>query len=180
MQITSLFLQNFRNYEKAHVVFSPGINLIYGPNAHGKTNLLEALYFLITGRSFRTQSLRDLIYFGADFFRLKAFFIKNGVSQTLEVYFDGEKKKLLWNQTPLTSLSALYGILQGVLIAPEDLQILKGSPSLRRRFLDVQIAQVSPLYLHHLSRYQKAMKHRNTLLRRKQTQTLFCLGKTDG
>ena len=90
MELKSLYLRNFRNYEEAAVAFSPGLNVIYGDNAQGKTNLLEAIHLLITGRSFRTHHLRDLIRFKSPAFYLEAHFEKNGVEQLLKLNFDGE------------------------------------------------------------------------------------------
>jgi DNA replication and repair protein RecF len=172
MELKSLYLRNFRNYEEATVAFSPGLNVIYGENAQGKTNLLEAIHLLITGRSFRTHHMRDLIRFKAPSFYLEAHFEKNGVDQLLKLNFDGEGRTLIHNATPLPSLSSLLGILNGVIVSPEDHELVKGGPAARRQFLDLQIACESPLYLHHLSRYTRAMKQRNTLLRRKKIETI--------
>ncbi len=172
MNLTSLFLRNFRNYEEAHFTFSPTLNYIYGENAQGKTNLLEAIHLLITGRSFRTQRLSDLIRFGAPAFYVEAQFKKNGIEQQLKVTFDGEGRTIVHNATSIPSLSALLGILNVVIISPEDHELVKGGPSARRQFIDLQIACESPLYLHHLSRYHRAMKHRNVLLRRRKIDTV--------
>lgn len=172
MKLKSLYLKNFRNYAEALIPFSPKLNFIYGKNAQGKSNLLEAIHLLITGRSFRTHHLTDLIRFGASAFFLEAHFEKNGVEQRLSLSFDGKKKLLIYNATPLPSFSALLGILNGVILAPEDHELIKGGPASRRHFLDLQLACESPLYLHHLSRYNRAMRHRNLLLRRKQFETI--------
>jgi len=172
MKLHSLYLRNFRNYEEAMTTFSPKLNYIYGENAQGKTNLLEAIYLLITGRSFRTHHLTDLIRFDAPAFYLEAHFEKNGVEQILKLTFDGEGRTIIHNATPIPSLSGLLGILNGVIISPEDNELVKGSPAARRQFLDLQLACENPLYLHHLSRYLRAMKQRNILLRHNKLETI--------
>lgn len=172
MRLHSLLLRNFRNYEEAAITFSPQLNYIHGENAQGKTNLLEAIYLLITGRSFRTTHLRDLIRFTSSAFYLEAHFEKNGVDQVLKLHFNGEERTLIHNATHLTSLSALLGILNGVIIATEDHELVKGGPAARRQFLDLLIACESPFYLYHLSRYIRAMKQRNTLLRQRKLENI--------
>lgn len=167
MQILSLYLRNFRNYEEAFFSFSPGVNLIIGENGVGKTNLLEALYLLMTGRSFRSSHLSELIHFGKSDFYLEAQFVKNGISQTLKIYATGKEKRILHNFTPLPSLSTLFGIVQGVLFTPQDHELIRGHPACRREYLDLHISQATPLYLYHLTRYYRAMKQRNFLLKRR-------------
>lgn len=172
MQLKALCLRNFRNYIDELVYFSPGINVLFGRNAQGKTNLLEAICVLMTGRSFRTPHLSDLIRFGEKEFFLEAHFVRNDVEQVLKISSDGIHRKILLNSTPLNSLSALLGILMGVILSPEDHELVKGQPASRRHYLDLQIAKVNPLYLHHLSRYTKALKYRNHLLRKRDLSTL--------
>lgn len=165
MYLTALYLHNFRLYEEAHFHFSPGLNVVRGPNAQGKTSLLEAIYFLITGRSFRTSQTKDLIRNGADYFYLEASFVKHGVEQKLRIYYSPTEKRVTYNSTACPSLSSVLGILQGVVIHPDDSAIVKGAPTVRRHLLDIQLAQTDPLYIHHLTRYERAMKQRNHLLR---------------
>lgn len=171
MTIKRIYLRDFRNYVEAAVDFGPAINVLVGDNAQGKTNLLEAIGLLITGRSFRTPHLAELIRFGASSFYLEALFEKNGVEQILKFSWDGSERKIIHNATSLPSLSALLGILQGVILSPEDRSLVKGGPQMRRHFLDLLLAQASPLYLHHLTRYWKALKQRNTLLKRRSLET---------
>lgn len=168
MLLHRLILRNFRSYEEATFCFSSKINWIYGDNAQGKTNLLEAIYFLSTGRSFRTQQAEDLIYKGASFFYLEAHFSKDGIEQSLSVYFDGKIKRIIYNQTPIAYFSGLLGILPSVLYASEDIALIIGPPSERRRFLNLHLAQRDPIYIHHLSRFIKAVKQRNTLLKKRE------------
>lgn len=169
MRLLSLYLGNFRNYTEAAFSFSPKINYIYGENAQGKTNLLEAIHLLISGRSFRTPHLQELIQFGKNHFYLELNFEKNGIEQVIKFFFDGKSRKIIHNTTTLHSLSSLLGILHGVILSPEDRQLVKGGPALRRQFLDFQIAQTNPLYLYHLSRFNRAMRQRNHLLRHPTT-----------
>jgi DNA replication and repair protein RecF len=170
--IKTLYLRNFRNYKEAHITFSPKANMIWGDNAQGKTNLLEALHLFLTGRSFRTPHLAELIRFGSDAFYLEILFEKNGIEQTLKFSFNGTERNIVHNATPLPSLSALLGILNGVLLSPEDRALIKGGPSIRRQFLDLLLSQAKPLYLFHLSRYLRAMKQRNLLLKQRSLPTL--------
>ncbi len=167
MQIRQLTLRNFRNYTEETLLFAPGVNLICGENGAGKTSLLEALYLLSTGRSFRTPHLKHLIRQGASYFYIQAHFEKNGLEQTLSIGFDGKHRKMQCNASPLTHLSHLIGMLAIVLYTASDTQLIEGSPTERRRFLNIQLAQSDPLYMHHLFRYHKAMKNRNALLKRK-------------
>lgn len=167
MHILNLYLQNFRSYEEAYFEFSPSLNLIWGPNARGKTSLLEAIHFLMIGRSFRTQQYQDLIKQNQPGFYIESHFTKHGIDQRLRVAGHPTDRKMFHNSTSLTSLSSLLGLIQGVLLTPDDINLIKGSPLLRRQFLDIQIAQIDPLYVHHLTRYARAMRQRNHLLRAK-------------
>ncbi|MDN3506393.1 MAG: DNA replication/repair protein RecF [Simkaniaceae bacterium] len=160
-----LYLHHFRNYTQAEFTFSPGVNWICGKNAQGKTNLLEAVYLLSTGRSFRTHILSELIQKQSGFFYIEAEIEKEGVSQTLKASFDGETKKVEINATTFSNFSSLLGMLPHILYAPEDIAVVAGSPSHRRKFLDLHLSQIDPLYLHHLTRYYKAMRQRNELLK---------------
>jgi DNA replication and repair protein RecF len=168
MVILSLYLRNFRNYEEAFIPFSPGVNLITGENGEGKTNLLEALYLFVTGRSFRTSRLADLVQWQKPHFYLELRFLKHNVEQSLKIYADGEQRKILHNYTPISQLSALFGILIGVILSPADFELIAGHPARRRQFLDLHIAQTNPSYLFHLSRYMRALKQRNCLLKAKE------------
>lgn len=172
MELKSLYLRNFRNYKEAAFTFAPGVNAIIGQNGEGKTNLLEAIYFLITGKSFRTTALTPLISFGASFFYLEAHFVKDGVEACLKITCDGKERKIVHNATLLTKLSSLFGILLGVVLTPEDHVLVSGPAAIRRRFLDLHIAQFSPHYLFHLSRYAKALRFRNELLRNQEMASI--------
>lgn len=168
--IQKLYLHNFRNYNQVEIEFSPKLNLIKGNNAQGKTNLLEALFFLSTGRSFRTLKLSDLICWDKPFFYIEAEFVKEGIVQTLKVSFDGQTKKVRYNNTDYSHFANLLGMLPTVVLTPEDINLITGAPEQRRRFLDLHIAQIDPLYVYHISRYFKALKQRNCLLRQQKNE----------
>ena len=172
MYITYLKLQNFRNYKDIELFFSPKVNIFWGNNGQGKTNLLEAIHLISTGRSFRTHRLQEMIREGQTHFYIEAHFSKNDILHTLKIYYDLTSKKVTYNETLYPLFSSLLGILPSVFLCPDDLSLISGSPVERRRFLDLHIAQIDPLYLFYLSRYYKAMKQRNVLLRSQQTQTL--------
>lgn len=172
MLLRSLFLQQFRNYKEAYFEFSPGLNLICGPNAYGKTSLLEAIHYLMIGRSFRPVQHHHIIKMGFDAFYLEAIFCKYNVDQKLKLHASTKERKIIYNSTPLASSSHLVGLIQGVIMTPDDVSLVKGPPALRRQFLDIQIAQIDPLYVHHLGRYTRAMRQRNHLLKQKKSKTI--------
>jgi DNA replication and repair protein RecF len=170
MQITRITLRNFRSYEGVTLEPGPGVNQFVGDNAQGKTNLLEAIFLLITGRSFRTTKLSDCIRKGADSFQIEAHFIRREVAQTLSISYSDEcEVRLSGNRI---NRSELLGLLPGVLASPEDEALIAGSPSHRRRYLDLYLAQSSPTYVHQIQRYLRALRQRNTLLRQNQLNTI--------
>lgn len=167
MYLRSLYLHNFRSYGEAFFEFSPGINVVFGPNASGKTTLLEAIYFLIAGRSFRMAQTSDLIRQGAARFHIEACFVKNDLEQRLKISSNGLERRILYNSTVYPNFTSLLGLLKGIVLCPDDAALIKGGPAVRRHYLDLQIAQVDPLYVHHLTRFNRAMRQRNHLLRTK-------------
>ena len=148
MQIDRLSLRGFRNYEDAQAQFVPGVNLLVGGNANGKTNLLEAVSYLSTGRSFRTRREAELIRFGADFAELRAQVQSQERTRELRaVLFSGRRPRQLWLAgVRQRSRTALSGVLTSVLFCPEDLMILKKGASGRRRLMDGVICQLRPNY----------------------------------
>ncbi len=174
MYLKSLYLRNFRNYKEASFSFSEKLNILYGENAQGKTNLLEAIYLIATGRSFRTQALSELIQTGETFFFLEAEIVRDQVLQKVKISFDGQKKEVSLDATSYSSFYPLLGTLPSVLYTPYDIELIAGSPTERRRFLNLHLSQSDPLYVHHLARFWRAMKQRNCLLRLKNGDTLEC------
>lgn len=172
MRLKSLYLHDFRVYEEAFFEFSPTFNVIQGPNAQGKTSLLEAIYFLTTGKSFRGAQTSQLIRHGAEQFYLEARFVKRDVDQVLRATCGVSERKFMYNSTQLRGNVHLLGLLQGVIASPDDVSLVKGAPVLRRQYLDFQIAQIDPLYVYHITRYARALRQRNCLLRAKQVLTI--------
>lgn len=172
MFLKNLFLRNFRNYASLKIAFSPSLNIICGSNAVGKTNLLEAIYLLSTGRSFRTINLNDLIKHRESFFYLEAEIETKNILQTIKIFYDGKNKKITLNSTEYPSFTSLLGLLPSSLYSVDDLNIIKGKPILRRKFLNLHLAQKDPLYVHHFSRFYKALKQRNYLLKSRKLHLL--------
>jgi DNA replication and repair protein RecF len=172
--LKSLYLRNFRNYAETEVQFGQRLNIIHGENAQGKTNLLEAIYFIATGRSFRTQHLTELIRADEPFFYLEAELLRDGVSQTVKISYDGQNRRLQIDGNSYNSFHPLLGALPSVLYTPYDIELISGSPAERRRFLNLHLAQSDPVYVHHLTRYWRAMKQRNCLLRARSSESLDC------
>ncbi len=163
--IKKITLTSFRNYSDREFIFHPGINLIHGENGIGKSNLLESLLITSIGRSNRTNNLKEAISHGASSFYIKVFYTKEGLSEKIQVNFDGTSKEILHNHTRHKSFSSLLGLIPSVVYSPSDVDIITGEPFHRRKFMDIHLAQSDPLYTLHLSRYNKALKHRNFLLK---------------
>ncbi|HZH92521.1 MAG TPA: DNA replication/repair protein RecF [Tissierellaceae bacterium] len=166
MIVEGIRLINFRNYNNVGVGFSPGINILIGKNAQGKTNLLEAIYMCSTGRSFRTNRDREIINFQKD----EAYVgtqLKIGERDKLtEIKLERDKtKRIKVNKIELKNYRELDTGLKVVLFSPEDLRLIKEGPSNRRNYLDMSISQIKPLYHYNLRRYNKILFQRNNLLK---------------
>ncbi len=165
-------LSQFRNFRELDLEFHEGLNAIIGPNAIGKTTLLEAIHFISIGRSFRTNKLHEVIQKRCSSFAIQAFFTKDSVEQTLSIYYDGTKKEIKHNETSYNGFSPLLGLFPTVVYSPFDIELVHGSPDARRRFLNILIAQSNSLYVYHLMRYVKALNNRNALLRERNLATI--------
>ena len=164
MLITSLKLQNFRNYSELDVNFNENINIIYGDNAQGKTNILEAVFISSIGKSFRTKKDRELIKFNENFSIIEVNFAKSDRKGNVKVEIS-DKKNIYINGVKIKKLSELLGIINIVIFTPDDINILKNGPSERRRFLDMFIGQLRPNYIYCLNLYLKALEQRNNYLK---------------
>ena len=164
MLITSLKLQNFRNYTELDVKYNENINIIYGDNAQGKTNMLEAVFISSIGKSFRTKKDRELIKFNENFSIIEVNFAKSDRKGNVKVEIS-DKKNIFINGVKVKKLSELLGIINIVIFTPDDINILKNGPSERRRFLDMFIGQLRPNYIYCLNLYLKALEQRNNYLK---------------
>ena len=169
----SLSLVNYRNIENQTVCFSPGVNFLYGDNAQGKTNVLEALYFYARGKSFRLASDKEQMGFGKQFFETKLCFQNKERRQELYYRVSGNERIRKRNGMPVTRPAEMLGHFRCVLFFPENLQMVKGGPEERRDFLNVAIAQSIPSYLSEYAKYKKTLEQRNALLKTAQKTGVF-------
>ncbi len=166
MQVKKITLRDFRNIKEAAVEFTDGINVIYGDNAEGKTNLLEAVYFAAIGKSFRGQHINDLIRFGQGEATLSLEFNGRGRDQQIFLCLGaGRVRAAEKNRVKCRRMSELVGSFRAVLFCPEHLSLIKDGPAERRQFLDIAISAAEPLYLSALQRYNRVLKQRNALLK---------------
>jgi len=163
--VKELTLRQYRNYEQMKLEFHPGIHLFIGDNAQGKTNILESLYVLALVKSHRTSKDKELISWNHDFATIHGVVDKKYGSIPLELQITNKGKKAKANFIEQRRLSDYIGLLNVVMFAPEDLELVKGSPQVRRRFIDMEIGQVSSTYLYYLSHYHKLLVQRNALLK---------------
>ena len=166
MKIASIELHNFRCHKNAKFSFNDGINVIVGENGIGKTNILEAIHFLATAKSHRTNHEREMITHGEDFATITAGFEARGRKNTIEGRLSKQgKKSFAKNHVPIRKTSDLMGFISVIMFAPNDLSIVQGSPSIRRKFLDIAICQMSKKYFHLLSTYNRILAQKNKLLK---------------
>ncbi len=165
MKLKELQLQHFRNFKTLDVTFDGQVTFLVGRNAQGKTNLLEAIYSLALTKSHRTHTDQELILWNEPWARVSAKLDKKYGACDLDIIWTPKGKKTKINGLEQKKLSDFVGMCNVVLFAPEDLEIVKGAPANRRRFLDMELGQVQPAYIHLLSRYQKVLTQRNQLLK---------------
>ncbi len=166
MKISSILLKNFRNYEEALIAPCPGVTVLVGDNAQGKTNVLEAVYLCCTGRSHRTSRDREMIRAGEDSCYVKVCGVRRDGPHDVEVAFAvSGKRRVKVNGSVTTKSGELLGHITGVLFAPEDLRMIKDGPQARRRFIDMELSQLKPAYYYALQRYNRALRQRNALLK---------------
>lgn len=164
MLITNLKLQNFRNYNKLNINFNNNINILYGDNAQGKTNILESIFISSIGKSFRTNKDKELIKFGEQFSKIEVDFSKSDRTGKVKIEIS-DKKNIFVNGIKIKKLSELLGVIHIVMFTPDDINILKNGPAQRRRFLDIFIGQLRPNYIYNLNMYLKTLEQRNNYLK---------------
>ncbi len=166
MYLNKLQLWNFRSYENLELLFPDGISILYGENGQGKTNVVEAIYLLCTGRSHRTNREHDMIMLDRPWTRVRAENLQKDGKHTVDmVMARGQKKRILVNGLAISRISEILGQLSGVIFSPEDLDLVKEGPQKRRRFMDIELSQVSKSYFYALNEYNKVLEQRNSLLK---------------
>ncbi len=173
MRVISLSINGFRNLTTIRADFSTGVNIFYGANASGKTNLLEALFTLCLGRSQRGVPDSILLNWNCDVYRLEGLVETKGRQYRLAVAFQRGGRKKLTLDSVQTGLAELYSHFTAVSAGPEDGEILAGPPSVRRAFLDIYLSQYTPNYLTILTQYQRALSQKNAALRREMDPSPF-------
>lgn len=163
--MTELELIHVRNHSHKQITFTPNIIVIHGPNGRGKTNILESAYIATMGHSHRTSDMKDVIHWNEDEASIIVHFMKAETPHTLQIKWGRQGKKLIRLHDNPLSQKELVGTLNTVIFSPEDLELIKGTPSLRRRFLNMEISQTSPQYYHQLTMYQRAVQQRNRVLK---------------
>ena len=168
MRVLRIEINRFRNYHNESILFEDGINIFLGNNGEGKTNILEAIYMLSLGRSFRTNKDRDMILLGSDTAYVRAIVESQGREYKIEYRIDAKTKKAIKiNGVPISKISELLGIVNVVIFSPEDLGLVKDGPRERRSFIDRELSQLRPRYYNLLNNYYKSLSQRNNLLKEK-------------
>ncbi len=171
MKVNELTLKNFRNYENERLRFTDGTNVIYGKNGMGKTNALEAIYYFSQGRGLRGGS-REAVRHGEEFGEIALSFSSEERDFEGIIRFDGRQKKIILNDIELKKTSQLIGRFLCVLFTPDEMTLVKGSPEVRRRFLDSAIIPMKPSYLASLMTYNLILKQKSSLLRQEKYEML--------
>lgn len=166
MVIKSLELKNYRNYKDLYIEFSDGTNILYGNNAQGKTNILEAIYVCATTKSHRGSKDREIINFNTEDAHICMHVERNAIVHKIDMHLKRSKTKgAAIDGLIVKKSSELFGVVNVVFFSPEDLGIIKNGPSERRRFIDLELCQLNKIYLHNLTNYNKVVNQRNNLLR---------------
>ena len=166
MIVKKIELENFRNYKSLDLELDPRKNILYGNNAQGKTNVLEAIYICSTTKSHRSNKDVEIIRFDEKEAHIKLFLEKKEKEYRIDVHLRKNKTKgIAVNGIPIKRASELFGIFNVIFFAPEDLNIIKNGPSERRRFMDLELCQLDKMYVHNLINYNKVLNQRNRLLK---------------
>ena len=167
MYIKKISLKNYRNIDKLELCLENGVNIFYGKNAQGKTNLLESIYIGATGRSHRTNRDKELIKFDENEAHIRLLVEKENISDKIDIHLKRDVKKgIAINSIPINKLGELFGYLNVVIFSPEDLSLIKQGPQERRKFIDMELCQINNVYYYNLSQYYKVLKQRNALLKK--------------
>lgn len=170
MHLNELHLKHYRNYESLDLSFPKSLTIFLGENAQGKTNLLESIYVLAMTRSHRTNNEQELIGWDSDQGMISGVLQKQHSQVPLEILLTKKGRKTKVNHIEQKKLSSYVGQMNVILFAPEDLSLVKGAPQLRRKFLDMEIGQIDPIYLYDLLQYQTVLKQRNQYLKQGDKQ----------
>ena len=166
MFVESLALKNFRNYETLEINFSDSINILYGDNAQGKTNILEAIFLAATTKSHRNSKDRDIIRFEQEDSHIRLNLNKRDVGHRIDMHLRKAKPKgVAIDGIPIRKSTELFGLINIIIFSPEDLSVVKNGPGERRRFMDMEICQLSRIYYSNLLKYNKILDQRNSLLK---------------
>lgn len=165
MKVNSLGLDNFRNYNHFFIEFDRDINILIGSNGQGKTNLIEAIYLLSVGKSFKTHINKQMIMFERDFAKVQGAVTSNNKSRNLEMIIGSDFKRAKIDDQDIYKISEYVGLLNVVVFIPDDLYLIKGGPSNRRKFIDLELSKISPIYVFNLSKYNNLLKERNKYLK---------------
>lgn len=168
MILEKINIFQFRNYEELELDFNPGINIIYGKNAQGKTNLLESIYVLALTKSHRSFIDNNLIRMGEKSCKIKGIISNSSIPTNLEILINQKQKKIKVDTDEIKRLSDYISIMNIIIFYPEDLELIKGSPGIRRRFLNLEISQMNSNYLNVYNEYSKILKMRNEYLKNVQ------------
>lgn len=166
MYINSLELSHYRNYDNLSIGFDPGITILYGDNAQGKTNILEAVYISGTTKSHRATKDKDIIQFGQDEAHVRLNLTKHDVRHRIDMHLRRNKAKgVAVDGQSIKRSGELFGIVHMIFFSPEDLSIVKNGPAERRRFMNLELCQLNKIYYYNYVNYNKALNQRNTLLK---------------
>ena len=166
MIIKSIDLQNYRNYELQKIDFDSGTNILYGDNAQGKTNILEAVYLSGTTKSHRGSKDQEMIAFNHNESHIKMIMNRKGIDYRIDMHIKRNRSKgIAINGVPIRKSMDLYGIINLVIFSPEDLRIIENGPSERRKFIDMELCQLDKIYASNLINYRRTLEQRNNLLR---------------
>lgn len=167
MYVKKISLKNYRNIKIIDLELSKGVNIFYGNNAQGKTNILEAIYICATGRSHRTHKDKELINFNKEEAHIRLEIKNETITNKIDIHLKKENKKgIAINNIPIGKLGELFGYLNVVIFSPEDLNLIKSGPMERRKFIDMELCQINNIYYYNLSQYYKILKQRNVLLKK--------------